>query len=38
MDVRININIPKNINNKTKQIIEELRKEIFTETEFKKFR
>ena len=36
--VRININIPKNINNKTKQIIEELKKEIFTETEFKKFR
>jgi len=36
--VRININIPKDISTKTKQIIEDLKQESFTETEFKKFR
>ena len=36
--VRININIPKNISSKSREIIEELKKEIFTEAEFKKFR
>ena len=36
--VRMNINIPKNINSKAKKIIEELKREIYVEPEFKKFR